>query len=575
MRSLENRIAFLEQKLRNSDPEEATDHLTPRVVSLSPTETASERPNNRRDDLSIGVGFVELTGSSESYFGTSSGFPLAESVQAALSHYMLCPRSSNDTPSAPERSAVSMPATMPSAMLSEKLVEAYLAKVHPKHPFMRRSEISDLTQRRHELAARCRRKENNSSRTQPSREDRFSFFKLHMLYAIGCRYRELSGSFGDSSHESHYLSAMQHIDVVFQVKCLESLEALLLLAIYQLRSPSLPGIWSLIGASMRLCLELGLHRRSKCQSPLQDQRRKRLFWVTYMLERSVAFALGRPLSVSDRDIDIDLPANVDDDIEHDETLAYAIEHSYAFTSMAPFIHIVRIVRIESHIQQSIYRVDRPSREFPEIDQFLEQLLIWKDDIPVREENADKSHPYVSLDYHMIQYYKSILFLLLPQLSSYDPLGVLFKDCVIAAGQICQLYKKLHSKQEYISFSILALQASFVAGLTLLYCYSVSKQLFDQNFSSDIRACSAVLFVIAERWPAACKFRDAFDALVHTVVEGGSLTNFAPPAMPSANNLNAESDDIFEMFNYVTGGDGERRSESLFSFLGGIPGIDEL
>jgi hypothetical protein len=98
----------------------------------------------------------------------------------------------------------------------------------------------------------------------------------------------------------------------------------------------------------------------------------------------------------------------------------------------------------------------------------------------------------------------------------------FRRCAFAAGQVCQLYKLLHDKQQYISYSLLALHASFVAGLVMVYCFSMDKSIFDGKFSSDIRACSTVLYVIAERWPATRKVKNAFESLVSATVEGGSL-----------------------------------------------------
>ena len=65
--------------------------------------------------------------------------------------------------------------------------------------------------------------------------------------------------------------------------------------------------------TMRHALSLGLHRKFY-GSKVVDQRRKRIFWTTYMLERSIARTLGLPVSVSDRDIDVAFPAPVPDDI---------------------------------------------------------------------------------------------------------------------------------------------------------------------------------------------------------------------------------------------------------------------
>lgn len=62
---------------------------------------------------------------------------------------------------------------------------------------------------------------------------------------------------------------------------------------------------SYLGLATRLCIEIGLHRRTKVrQATLKAEIEKRLFWSCYFLDREVSIALGRPSAVSDRDIDV-------------------------------------------------------------------------------------------------------------------------------------------------------------------------------------------------------------------------------------------------------------------------------
>jgi hypothetical protein len=137
---------------------------------------------------------------------------------------------------------------------------------------------------------------------------------------------------------------------------------------------------------------------------------------------------------------------------------------------------------------------------------------------------DAPNPYVTTHYHVLQYHKAILLLLLPLLPSLPPTHPDFSLCFDSAGEICQAYKRLHDDQQYLSYSVLALHANFVAGLTMIYCFLVDKSIFDIKLSSDIRACSTVLYIIAERWSAARKVRNAFERLVRVTVEGGGGSN---------------------------------------------------
>jgi hypothetical protein len=87
-----------------------------------------------------------------------------------------------------------------------------------------------------------------------------------------------------------------------------TLSYLLLILQQCLRVPRDSGGWTFVGIAMRLSIELGLHRKKKTNSrpTLQSELEKRLFWACYYFDRDLAFALGRPPSISDHDVDIEV-----------------------------------------------------------------------------------------------------------------------------------------------------------------------------------------------------------------------------------------------------------------------------
>jgi hypothetical protein len=298
---------------------------------------------------------------------------------------------------------------------------------------------------------------------------------------------------------------------------------MLLLAIFQLRSPSQPGIWSIIGIVMRQAVSLGLHRKFHA-GLVVDQRRKRVFWTIYMLERSIARTLGRPVCISDRDIDVDLPANVAVDIEDEAEMAAALQEDAGATPVSAAIHILRLARIESKIYSCLHRVDRSLDNIPsdKVARLRQRLEDWKEQIPASVPNANDQEEtpnyYVKQSYHVLQYHKAMLLVLLPSLTRLPVTHPDFRLCITSAGRVSQLYKRLHDHQSLLSYSLIALHATFVAGLTLIYCFLADRTVFDLQFSSDIRACSAVLYVISERWAAARKIRDAFERMISNTIE---------------------------------------------------------
>jgi hypothetical protein len=325
--------------------------------------------------------------------------------------------------------------------------------------------------------------------------------------------------------QAYYAMAIEDVECLFETRTLESLEGMLLLVIFQLRSPSCPGIWSLVGTTMRHAISLGLHR--KFHGPgVVDQRRKRIFWTTYMLERSIARTLGLPVSVSDRDIDVEFPANVPQDLEDEDDLSVAMLQNSAASPTSAVIHIFKLAQLESKIYSSIYRVDRPLTNdvSSKVAHFRQLLHDWKSQIPTAVPNTNNQedappNSYVDRRYHVLHHHRVMLLLLLPSLTGMASSHADFQLCASSAGQVVQLYKQLHDHQNMLSYSLIALHATFVSGLTLIYCFlSSERAIFNPQFSSDVRACSTVLYVISERWPAARKVRDAFERMVSLTIE---------------------------------------------------------
>lgn len=199
---------------------------------------------------------------------------------------------------------------------------------------------------------------------------------------------------GNFYSEQHCEKALENLDEIIQSHGgLRSIQILILLAIYNLRSPKGPGVWTFVGLAMRQCIDLGLHRQTRLKWPLIEEMRRRVFWTCYCLDRQVSIILGRPFAISDRDIDVELPTDVDEDIEDIEHLRKLqqqqrerteIQPPPVSTSMTVFIYMCRLRSIESDIQQTIYRVDKAplSTIKADVDGFIARLEEWKAQLPL-------------------------------------------------------------------------------------------------------------------------------------------------------------------------------------------------
>jgi len=72
------------------------------------------------------------------------------------------------------------------------------------------------------------------------------------------------------------------------------------------------GMWSYSGMAFRMAIDLGLHENSEVYETQSHVVRTRLlFWNMFVMDRIIAFALGRPASIPEDIIEIPLPEDQD------------------------------------------------------------------------------------------------------------------------------------------------------------------------------------------------------------------------------------------------------------------------
>ncbi len=87
-----------------------------------------------------------------------------------------------------------------------------------------------------------------------------------------------------------------------------------------------------------MCIELGLHRERAHWNLNQVELdiRRRIFWVVYALDVTVAFNLGRPPSVADEHID----ANFPDANKETSLMLYHVRHRQIQSTMLSEVYCV-------------------------------------------------------------------------------------------------------------------------------------------------------------------------------------------------------------------------------------------
>lgn len=357
---------------------ESTSNISPPTMSSPPlpnsppqsvTGSLSE-PSRTFQDLTLQAtgGFVGPA--SDQTFGRvlhavvsrKSGFD--QSAPSGLLNQNLTPKSLENAVQPGSTDNITL-SGIPDVIADRMISKGYLHYIAILWPVMRLSHLQELHRNRAQL------------------EDRFDIAALHLVYAAAGRFLETTGETGSFRSEQHYRSAMALLGEILALSAsVQTVQILLLLAIYGLRAPRGPGAWPLVGIAMRMSIELGFHRKrigvSSGDAESEDHLRC-IFWSCYCLDRQTSIILGRPFAIADQDIDAELPVGTDNDSRRSST---------AFT------HICRLRIIESRIQQSIYRVDKTidsSALTAEVEVSLRHLEMWKSTIPMEGTATSSLH----------------------------------------------------------------------------------------------------------------------------------------------------------------------------------------
>ncbi len=193
---------------------------------------------------------------------------------------------------------------------------------------------------------------------------------------------------------------------------LDSLQALMFMILFLQSSARLTKCYAYIGIAQRSAIRMGLHRSLPTQfNPIEQETRKRVFWVIRKMDTYVACLLGLPKSLSDKDIDQELPAEVDDECITAEGIAPMPPGK--FPLMAGANAQTRLVKILTKVIKYIYpikgferRVDgRESRSYmvsyARVREIEQDMQAWMDELPMQLRIGEAAAPDLA---RYVQYY---------------------------------------------------------------------------------------------------------------------------------------------------------------------------
>lgn len=145
---------------------------------------------------------------------------------------------------------------------------------------------------------------------------------------------------------------------------LESAQSRLIQVLYLLMSSRFNQAWYTFGHALQIISALGLHRRQarkRASVPttprrdyIEDQCKRRTFWVAYTLDKYLGVIFGRPRHYHDDDIDQDFPDSVnDEDMTNSGPHVLDVDSDCHIDSL---IHHAKLAQIAERISREVYSI---------------------------------------------------------------------------------------------------------------------------------------------------------------------------------------------------------------------------
>jgi Fungal specific transcription factor domain len=215
-------------------------------------------------------------------------------------------------------------------------------------------------------------------------------------------HRHQSANANFATRFQYFQTARNMLDIT-DCRDLTALQAIVFMIMFLQSTAKLATCYSYIGIALRACCRLGLHRNIKNDfSPIEQEERKRIFWLIRKMDAYVGAMLGLPQMLAGDEVDQELPAGVDDEyITSEGILPMPAGHF-------PLVHATnahtKLVFILQKVVKNIYPIKgfenaRPGEPYSirhsRIREVEKDLQVWMDNLPMELRPSDDAPPEVA------------------------------------------------------------------------------------------------------------------------------------------------------------------------------------
>jgi hypothetical protein len=222
---------------------------------------------------------------------------------------------------------------------------------------------------------------------------------VHMMlatiqYQIATRNSQQSALL-EESHKHYRYALSFYRELAAGPHRLEDIQAMTMIC-HHLRNFPKPGAaWMMTSITYLYALELGLHRSVKNWADgtgkltkLDLELRKRVFWCLNALQVNLSGKLGRPMPISNEDVDVEFPEPINDCLPGEDGL-----DSFHQCSFQVGIQIAKYTVLEVDMYKLMYSVKSSPTAYVERLRRLEAgIRQWKEELPFELRDPSQASP---------------------------------------------------------------------------------------------------------------------------------------------------------------------------------------
>lgn len=348
--------------------------------------------------------------------------------------------------------------------LSRSFLDTFFTRLQFKYPILDEQEIYTFYDHYlHNKILIPPSSPATSSAAPPSNSHSYSEIEFHFLsgrmwlvFSISAYLLMTTGKYKGFPPHRYFSTAIRHITKCgLHLNYVQQIELLTLLVLYIIRTDRDSLILYDIIKDVMGISKKKLHLNQWYPNDPFANKKLRLFWCVYLLERMICVAVGKPYTIKESEINLPLFNNDSFYTKGVHAAAPSTnDHGVQFINQS-----LKLRRIESQFVETLQLLKNDSRsvkqsidQLPLVRKFFEDLEVWRKSYSTLDVKNFENETL------KLYYYRSVRLLIQPYLEFFAPEDRLFRECQAAAGQICQLYKIFHQKrlmvilhQQYIRF----------------------------------------------------------------------------------------------------------------------------